>query len=118
MKSKYLISWAKWQISAIILLFLSCSSTSRSEGGTPSSTVQGKTGTHKICLVCSDEASGCHYGVLTCGSCKVFFKRAVEGENPPEIRAVYYLCLQYDLSLLCTFQASIITCALEGTTAL
>ncbi len=36
--------------------------------------------THKICLVCSDEASGCHYGVLTCGSCKVFFKRAVEGE--------------------------------------
>ncbi|XP_008330516.1 glucocorticoid receptor isoform X1 [Cynoglossus semilaevis] len=35
--------------------------------------------THKICLVCSDEASGCHYGVVTCGSCKVFFKRAVEG---------------------------------------
>ncbi|XP_048850919.1 glucocorticoid receptor-like isoform X1 [Brienomyrus brachyistius] len=35
--------------------------------------------THKTCLVCSDEASGCHYGVLTCGSCKVFFKRAVEG---------------------------------------
>lgn len=33
----------------------------------------------KLCLVCSDEASGCHYGVLTCGSCKVFFKRAVEG---------------------------------------
>ncbi|KAI4882952.1 hypothetical protein NFI96_015625, partial [Prochilodus magdalenae] len=37
--------------------------------------------THKICLVCSDEASGCHYGVLTCGSCKVFFKRAVEGQH-------------------------------------
>ncbi|XP_041929893.1 glucocorticoid receptor isoform X1 [Alosa sapidissima] len=36
---------------------------------------------HKICLVCSDEASGCHYGVLTCGSCKVFFKRAVEGQH-------------------------------------
>ncbi|XP_058271758.1 glucocorticoid receptor-like isoform X2 [Hemibagrus wyckioides] len=35
----------------------------------------------KICLVCSDEASGCHYGVLTCGSCKVFFKRAVEGQH-------------------------------------
>uniref|UniRef100_A0A8B9K9X7 Glucocorticoid receptor n=1 Tax=Astyanax mexicanus TaxID=7994 RepID=A0A8B9K9X7_ASTMX len=45
------------------------------------STGTGKSGgaTHKICLVCSDEASGCHYGVLTCGSCKVFFKRAVEG---------------------------------------
>lgn len=38
-------------------------------------------GAQKICLVCSDEASGCHYGVLTCGSCKVFFKRAVEGET-------------------------------------
>ncbi|XP_051960645.1 LOW QUALITY PROTEIN: glucocorticoid receptor-like [Xyrauchen texanus] len=37
--------------------------------------------THKVCLVCSDEASGCHYGVLTCGSCKVFFKRAVEGQH-------------------------------------
>lgn len=33
------------------------------------------------CVICSDEASGCHYGVLTCGSCKVFFKRAVEGEQ-------------------------------------
>ncbi|XP_029917820.1 glucocorticoid receptor [Myripristis murdjan] len=59
------------------------SSTSRQEGGTASSSAQGKTGgtTHKICLVCSDEASGCHYGVLTCGSCKVFFKRAVEGQH-------------------------------------
>lgn len=48
-----------------------------------SSAVSGQTKpsgqTHKICLVCSDEASGCHYGVVTCGSCKVFFKRAVEG---------------------------------------
>ncbi|XP_073469156.1 progesterone receptor [Aquarana catesbeiana] len=35
----------------------------------------------KICLICSDEASGCHYGVLTCGSCKVFFKRAIEGQH-------------------------------------
>ncbi|XP_054890170.1 glucocorticoid receptor [Poeciliopsis prolifica] len=57
------------------------SSISRQEGGTPTSTTQGKSGTHKICLVCSDEASGCHYGVLTCGSCKVFFKRAVEGQH-------------------------------------
>ncbi|KAM3867400.1 glucocorticoid receptor [Diretmus argenteus] len=57
------------------------SSTSRQEAA--SSSAQGKTSgtTHKICLVCSDEASGCHYGVLTCGSCKVFFKRAVEGQH-------------------------------------
>ncbi|XP_053732825.1 progesterone receptor-like isoform X2 [Synchiropus splendidus] len=37
------------------------------------------------CVICSDKASGCHYGVLTCGSCKVFFKRAVEGHH-------IYLC--------------------------
>ncbi|KAJ8368636.1 hypothetical protein SKAU_G00086640 [Synaphobranchus kaupii] len=35
----------------------------------------------KCCLICGDEASGCHYGVLTCGSCKVFYKRAVEGHH-------------------------------------
>uniref|UniRef100_H3DNY7 Progesterone receptor n=1 Tax=Tetraodon nigroviridis TaxID=99883 RepID=H3DNY7_TETNG len=39
----------------------------------------------RLCVICSDEASGCHYGVLTCGSCKVFFKRAVEGHHS-------YLC--------------------------
>lgn len=54
---------------------------SRPEDSTATSSAGGKTGTHKICLVCSDEASGCHYGVLTCGSCKVFFKRAVEGQH-------------------------------------
>lgn len=35
----------------------------------------------RMCLICSDEASGCHYGALTCGSCKVFFKRAAEGKT-------------------------------------
>ncbi|XP_048400272.1 androgen receptor isoform X3 [Stegostoma tigrinum] len=35
----------------------------------------------KTCLICGDEASGCHYGALTCGSCKVFFKRAAEGRK-------------------------------------
>ncbi|XP_029304602.1 glucocorticoid receptor-like isoform X2 [Cottoperca gobio] len=62
---------------------VSFSGTSPRAGETGSSAVlgQSKPGgqTHKICLVCSDEASGCHYGVVTCGSCKVFFKRAVEG---------------------------------------
>ncbi|KAI4897319.1 hypothetical protein NFI96_034026 [Prochilodus magdalenae] len=58
-------------------------STSRPEVSIGVSSGPGKSGgaTHKICLVCSDEASGCHYGVLTCGSCKVFFKRAVEGQH-------------------------------------
>ncbi|KAG9334831.1 hypothetical protein JZ751_006400 [Albula glossodonta] len=48
---------------------------------TPSGPGKSSGPAHKICLVCSDEASGCHYGVLTCGSCKVFFKRAVEGQH-------------------------------------
>ncbi|KAM8741916.1 androgen receptor-like isoform 1-T1 [Acanthopagrus schlegelii] len=39
----------------------------------------------RMCMICSDEASGCHYGALTCGSCKVFFKRAAEGKQK-------YLC--------------------------
>ncbi|XP_029020620.1 glucocorticoid receptor [Betta splendens] len=57
------------------------SSTTKLDGGIGTSTAQGKSKAQKICLVCSDEASGCHYGVLTCGSCKVFFKRAVEGQH-------------------------------------
>ncbi|XP_054834428.1 glucocorticoid receptor [Eublepharis macularius] len=54
----------------------------RSDVSTSPSTSSTATGPPpKLCLVCSDEASGCHYGVLTCGSCKVFFKRAVEGQH-------------------------------------
>lgn len=48
--------------------------------------------TAKVCLVCGDEASGCHYGVVTCGSCKVFFKRAVEGKT--------HICIVTYISLL------------------
>uniref|UniRef100_A0A8B9D6T2 Glucocorticoid receptor n=1 Tax=Anser cygnoides TaxID=8845 RepID=A0A8B9D6T2_ANSCY len=54
----------------------------RSDVSSSPSTTSATTGPPpKLCLVCSDEASGCHYGVLTCGSCKVFFKRAVEARK-------------------------------------
>nr|XP_020455373.1 glucocorticoid receptor isoform X1 [Monopterus albus] len=69
--------------SALAPFSVNFSSLSPRTGETSSSVAPGQSKpsgqTHKICLVCSDEASGCHYGVVTCGSCKVFFKRAVEG---------------------------------------
>ncbi|XP_072533425.1 estrogen receptor 2b isoform X2 [Salminus brasiliensis] len=34
-----------------------------------------------FCVVCSDYASGYHYGVWSCEGCKAFFKRSIQGHN-------------------------------------
>ncbi|MBN3300722.1 ESR2 protein, partial [Amia calva] len=39
-----------------------------------------KTDMH-YCAVCSDYASGYHYGVWSCEGCKAFFKRSIQGHN-------------------------------------
>ncbi|XP_048218094.1 estrogen receptor beta isoform X2 [Perognathus longimembris pacificus] len=46
----------------------------------PVSSSSAKRDTH-FCAVCSDYASGYHYGVWSCEGCKAFFKRSIQGHN-------------------------------------
>ncbi|XP_034565736.1 steroidogenic factor 1-like [Notolabrus celidotus] len=41
-----------------------------------------------LCPVCGDKVSGYHYGLLTCESCKGFFKRTVQNNKT-------YVCAEY-----------------------
>ncbi|XP_071400340.1 progesterone receptor-like isoform X1 [Centroberyx affinis] len=60
--------------------WLDCTDTSfRYEGLFPGMSVY--LSDRRVCQVCGDDASGCHYGAVTCGSCKVFFKRAAAGKQ-------------------------------------
>ncbi|KAE9532790.1 hypothetical protein AGLY_009871, partial [Aphis glycines] len=38
-------------------------------------------GIEELCPVCGDKVSGYHYGLLTCESCKGFFKRTVQNKK-------------------------------------
>lgn len=40
-----------------------------------------KDGIEELCPVCGDKVSGYHYGLLTCESCKGFFKRTVQNKK-------------------------------------
>ncbi|XP_078720679.1 estrogen receptor-like [Lampetra fluviatilis] len=48
-------------------------------GSLPSSTRPERS--TQFCAVCSDYASGYHYGVWSCEGCKAFFKRSTQGHN-------------------------------------
>ncbi|CAF2610563.1 unnamed protein product [Rotaria sp. Silwood2] len=54
---------------------VSASTTARTGGGPKSPEDR------RRCAVCSDVASGYHYGVWSCEGCKAFFKRSIQGTN-------------------------------------
>ncbi|XP_073483929.1 estrogen receptor isoform X1 [Aquarana catesbeiana] len=52
--------------------------TGTNDKGTPTMESSKET---RYCAVCSDYASGYHYGVWSCEGCKAFFKRSIQGHN-------------------------------------
>ncbi|XP_059842314.1 estrogen receptor isoform X1 [Hypanus sabinus] len=54
---------------------------STSERNSPSVATLESSKETRYCAVCSDYASGYHYGVWSCEGCKAFFKRSIQGHN-------------------------------------
>jgi hypothetical protein len=44
------------------------------------------------CPVCGDKVSGYHYGLLTCESCKGFFKRTVQNKKVCVVKPMPAYC--------------------------
>jgi hypothetical protein len=73
------------------MIFMIITATSQSSGATPSGLEytatlsqdlpDTKEGIEELCPVCGDKVSGYHYGLLTCESCKGFFKRTVQNKK-------------------------------------
>jgi len=49
--------------------------------GLVTNSADSKDGIEELCPVCGDKVSGYHYGLLTCESCKGFFKRTVQNKK-------------------------------------
>lgn len=48
-----------------------------------------------FCAVCSDYASGYHYGVWSCEGCKAFFKRSIQGTRVLLAASfIFHFCFQ------------------------
>lgn len=56
-------------------LNLNVKSTTNTSTVMPTMKARGATYDGNLCMICSDRASGFHYGVLACEGCKGFFKR-------------------------------------------
>ena len=59
----------------------SSSSSGGGGGGGTGDLPDSKEGIEELCPVCGDKVSGYHYGLLTCESCKGFFKRTVQNKK-------------------------------------
>ncbi|XP_017480477.1 PREDICTED: nuclear hormone receptor FTZ-F1-like isoform X2 [Rhagoletis zephyria] len=60
---------------------ISAGGTSASAGGGSGEGIDFKHLFEELCPVCGDKVSGYHYGLLTCESCKGFFKRTVQNKK-------------------------------------
>lgn len=57
------------------------SSSAASSSSAPRPAAEMKDVIEELCPVCGDKVSGYHYGLLTCESCKGFFKRTVQNKK-------------------------------------
>ncbi|XP_052222659.1 nuclear receptor subfamily 5 group A member 2-like isoform X2 [Dreissena polymorpha] len=62
---------------AVVVDYILRASTGGGDGQSPDL----KYGFEDLCPVCGDKVSGYHYGLLTCESCKGFFKRTVQNKK-------------------------------------
>lgn len=49
------------------------------------SEIRRKVEPNDLCRICGAKATGCHYGIITCGGCNFFFRRAI-------VRKIQFIC--------------------------